>query len=105
MVEDANFLWFASNSDGRTQPVGTRRPNAWGLRDTIGNVWEWTWDAFGPYPGDVTDPTGASEGFARAVRGGGYSSDGQFIRAAVHDQNSWDAPNQTLGFRLVRTLP
>jgi formylglycine-generating enzyme required for sulfatase activity len=104
-VEDANFLWFASNSDGRTQPVGTRLPNAWGLRDTIGNVWEWTWDAFGPYPGDVTDPTGPSDGFARAVRGGGYSSDRQFIRAAAHDQNSWDAANQTLGFRLVRTLP
>jgi hypothetical protein len=53
----------------------------------------------------VTDPTGASEGFARAVRGGGYSSSGQFIRVAVHDQNSWDAPNETLGFRLARTLP
>lgn len=104
-VEDGNYLWFAANAEGRTHAVGGKQPNAWGLRDMIGNVWEWTWDAYGPYPADATDPLGAAEGFARAVRGGGFSSEGQFIRVAVHDQNSWDAPSQTLGFRLARTLP
>lgn len=103
--EDANFLWFASNAGGRTQPVGTRQPNNWGLNDLLGNVWEWTWDAYGTYPAEATDPLGAGDDASRCLRGGAFDTGRQFIRAATRERNGWNATSETLGFRLVRTLP
>lgn len=102
---DDTYLWFASNAGGRTQTVGAKQPNSWGLHDMLGNVWEWSWDPYAPYAGDVTDPVGASDGPARAVRGGGFSSGPQFLRSATHDQTTWDIAVKELGFRLARTLP
>jgi formylglycine-generating enzyme required for sulfatase activity len=56
------------------QPVGGKKPNAFGLYDMHGNVWEWCLDRFGSYPGElVVDPTGALSGRARVLRGGACS--------------------------------
>ncbi len=41
---DGNYLWYRANSNDQPQPVGRKRPNAWGLYDVEGNVWEWTVD-------------------------------------------------------------
>ncbi len=55
-----------------TAKVGSYLPNAWGLYDMHGNVWQWCLDWYGDYPGTVCDPSGPSAGSCRVVRGGGW---------------------------------
>ena len=66
-----DYGWSRENSDGKTHPVGSKLPNAWGLYDIHGNAWEWCQDWLGDYPrGSVTDPSGATSGSHRVARGG-----------------------------------
>ena len=73
---DSNAVWY-HNSPNRTQPVATKKPNAWGLYDMSGNVMEWCndWYGYGSYgSGSQTDPTGPSTGSYRVLRGGSWLS-------------------------------
>jgi len=96
----ADVAWYGGS---RTHEVGTRQPNALGLYDMSGNVWEWVWDWWGTYPDyPETDPTGASSGSNRVLRGGSWGNTTVHARSA---NRSWDAPSGrtiNLGFRLVR---
>ena len=99
------YAWFDQNSGGRTHSVGEKLPNAWGLYDMHGNVWEWCWDWYGKYGRVVAeDPTGPSGGSYRVYRGGGWAFDAGYCRAAYR---GWDTPSLRdgfLGFRLARSV-
>ncbi|MBO7524632.1 MAG: formylglycine-generating enzyme family protein, partial [Verrucomicrobia bacterium] len=80
-VDEVGWYWY--NSDKMTHPVGQKQPNAWGLYDMHGNVYEWCLDWFGDYPtSSVTDPTGPSTGSSRVVRGGSWWYDAYNCRSA-----------------------
>jgi formylglycine-generating enzyme required for sulfatase activity len=96
------LAWYDSNSGGTTHPVGLKQPNAWGLCDMHGNVWQWTRDWYGAYPGGaVTDPTGVATGERRVFRGGCWAFPARVCRSAIRD---YDPPGNQMfnvGFRLA----
>lgn len=103
-----DFAWFHDNSDRgyplkRTHPVATRQPNAWGLYDFHGNVWEWVKDWYGPYPEHLlNNPQGPFHGEERVIRGGRWNSSASGCRCALRSAlppETREAGN--LGFRLI----
>jgi formylglycine-generating enzyme required for sulfatase activity len=77
-----SVAWSYDNAGETTHPVRQKQPNAWGLYDMLGNVWEWTGDWNDAYPATVTDPTGPATGSGRVFRGGSYNSYARNARVA-----------------------
>jgi formylglycine-generating enzyme required for sulfatase activity len=94
--------WYFSNSKNTTHRVGQKTPNAWGVHDMHGNVWEWCVDWYAPYTAAaVVDPHGPTEGQFRVLRGGSWDGISGFCRAAGRESsNSIYQPYGT-GFRVV----
>jgi len=94
--QQANF------SGNQTTEVGKYPANAWSLYDMHGNVWEWCLDRYDDYPsGAVTDPTGASSGGARVIRGGSWLTDVQTCRSAWRGPEFLLTQDAHIGFRLA----
>ena len=115
-----DYAWYAKNSGGKYQKIATKKPNAWGLFDMLGNVMEWTLDQYAPYTAGAaaTNPwVQAKQPYPHAVRGGSWNdaADAVTCAARVASDDSWKQQDpqlpksiwymtdaQWLGFRLVR---
>ena len=111
--------WYSANSQGQYQKVATKKPNAWGLYDMLGNVMEWTLDEYKPYPAapQVNPWMKPAVPYPHVVRGGSWNDPADMLRcgARVASDPSWKQQDpqlpksiwyhtdaQWLGFRLVR---
>jgi formylglycine-generating enzyme required for sulfatase activity len=96
-----DFAWFG-NSNKQTHPVGQKKPNAWGLYDMHGNVFEWCGDWFNEYPkGAVSDPTGPKEGVLRVFRGGSWQFGAASGRSATRFYTGPLGRGDWIGFRVA----
>ncbi len=96
--------WNCQNNQERTHPVGTKKPNAWGLHDVHGNVAEWCWDLYGTHETEsLTDPQGATSGTNRMLRGGCWGGKPIYSRAAFRGNNLPSSAMQYFGFRVARS--
>ena len=116
------IAWFDGNSGSQTQPVGQKQPNAWGLHDMAGNVWEWCWDQLGSnrvsrggsWINDASSTHAASRNYGggpgyrysiigfRVVKGGSWYTFASDTRAVASNYEHPDDRGERIGFRVVR---
>jgi formylglycine-generating enzyme required for sulfatase activity len=102
-----DYAWLASNAETKIHPVGQKKPNAFGLYDMQGNVYEWVEDCYGPYDKASANGAIASQQPAcqsHVQRGGAFHRDARRLRVADREDVPPGGRRNVLGFRLARTL-
>jgi len=121
-----DFAWYEANADSETNPIGKKKPNAWGLYDMSGNVREWVYDFYSPTAykeaakkNPAVNPKGPKTGKVHVARGGDYSSSVEALRCAARSfeedwwrsgdpqipKSIWWLPEMDfIGFRVARSV-
>jgi len=111
--ELADYGWYMQNSDGKTHPVGTKKPNDWGVYDMAGNLYEWCKNDFVPYnsledanaEGDMDESIfGESQDSMKVLRGGSWYGVAQYMRSSNRYFASPIFKGDIVGFRMARDI-
>ncbi len=103
--EAKDYVWFTDNSEGVTHPVGEKKPNAFGLYDMSGNVWEWVQDCYAvnytqaPKDGSALELNNCVQ---RVLRGGSWYDEPDRLRSVTRNGYSPDSGMNDFGFRLAQ---
>ena len=101
-AELGDYAWYNDNSYATTHPVGAKKPNAWGLYDMTGNVWEWCSDWNASYTAaDQIDPTGPATGLSHVMRGGSWNLGARYAQSAHRERDVADTRDDVTGVRCV----
>jgi sulfatase modifying factor 1 len=106
---DRDYLWYGGNSYRKLWPVGRKKPNAWGVHDMMGSVWEWTSDWFSHtyyQESPVDNPKGPKRNSWRVIRGASWVDDEEFIHVTVRYEGMSDPTEDFwVGVRCARSIP